>query len=83
MGFRVKYPLVLSDRNQTWIFLIEFRKVLKYCVSRTSYIVFAFHNVAKSPNKKRWKIIFDLNDVIGRAQKSNSVQITYSHDFYV
>jgi len=31
--FHVKYPLFLSDFNQTWILLTEFLKILKYPIS--------------------------------------------------
>jgi len=30
MGFRAEYSLFWSDFNQIWIFLSEFRKILKY-----------------------------------------------------
>ena len=32
-GFHVKYPLFLSDFNETWIFLTDFRQILIYQIS--------------------------------------------------
>jgi hypothetical protein len=33
-GRNIKYQLFLSDFNQTWIFLTDFQKILKYQISR-------------------------------------------------
>ena len=79
----MKYPLVLSDCNQTLDFFDRVSKnpqILRFMKK----LVVAFHNFAKAPNKKREKSIFELNAVIGRPRKiRNSVQRTYSHDFNV
>ena len=38
IGHNIKYQLFLSDFNQTWIFLTDFKKILKYQISWKSIL---------------------------------------------
>jgi hypothetical protein len=38
IGLHVKYPLLLSDFNETWIFWTDFRKILKYKILWKSFL---------------------------------------------
>jgi len=33
IGIHVKHPLFLSDFNETWLFLVQFRNIFKYQIS--------------------------------------------------
>jgi hypothetical protein len=58
MGLHVKYPLVLSDCNQTLDFFDLVPKnpqILRFMKK----LVVAFHNFAKAPNKKEGKVFLN------------------------
>jgi uncharacterized protein YozE (UPF0346 family) len=38
IGLHVKYLLILSDFNETWIFSTDFLKIFKCQISLTSYV---------------------------------------------
>ena len=64
IGLHVKYTLFLSDFNETWIFLLDFRNILNFM----KILTVAFHNLTNAPNKSMEPVqlcdLFDGNWVI-------------------
>ena len=66
----VKYPLFLSDFNETWIFSTDFLKILKYKISWKSFNRRPNHSTRMDGQADMTKLIIALRNFVNMPKKS-------------
>ena len=66
---RVKYPLFLSDSNETWIFLTYFPKIMKYQLSWKSV---QWEPSSMRTDGRKWRSYYSLLAIMRSRLKTNA-----------